>query len=467
MKKIIIGVFIISVIALMLTDSCKKSDSGVNSPTPLLVFSDTAVIFDAGQSQKIVSISNGGEGTLTWKLTKNAADTWLTVTPDSGTSGTQLTITIDPTQLLPGTHASSLGFKSNGGDKTLSITVLISKLLLSVHTTSFSSTEDTKLIQISNSGAGKLNWNLIESPEISWLAEDISSGENEASINFTVDRTGLPTGSQNGLIVISSTGGTDSLHIAMTKLPSSSFVEEFSTNLNNWVISNASSSIVNGLLELTGTSSTSYGTAAHAISPAKTEPWAYRLAFGRKNSSTSYSRMVMMTNDAGTIVVPALSFDIAPKSDRNWEALAFVFNYSTLSGGWALLDNDAMGTSSNIKTDPGLINDITWTVSAAKKIEIFVNGVTFYQSNILNELGITIETGLESVEIWTISGLTTTADWAIVRDVASPESKIAAPTMPSKTEIMKEKAKTELMRITQEGTSNKLPTLREALEKYR
>ena len=467
MRKLIVALFILSIPALLVIDSCKKNDSIVNPLTPVLTLSDTTLTFEAGQSQRMITITNSGEGELLWNLQRNSADAWLTVTPDSGTTGTQMTITVDPKALVPGSHSSWILVKSNGGDKKVSILVLIPKLHLSVRSTNFSASENTKTIQISNEGAGRLNWSLSESPDIGWLSEDITFAEYSASIILTVDRAGIATGNQHGMVIISSAGGADSVQITMTRLPSSNFVEEFDTDLNNWIFTDASATLTNGFLEINGTTSGSYGTAAHAISPLKSEPWAYRLSYGRKFADSALCKMVMYINDQGTLTIPVLSFDIGPYGGGNWQAMVYAYNNSTASGRWAILTDDSRGMSPRIKTDPNMMNDITWAVSGTKNLEIYVDGELFYQSNIFNEVGVPIEVGLESIEIWAQPYSTTSADWVLVRDVSNPELQNTAPRISTTHAMIRQQAKAELMRITRDDAWDQLPTMKEVLVGYR
>jgi hypothetical protein len=73
-----------------------------------------------------------------------------------------------------------------------------------------------KSIGITNSGSGAVAWSVSES--IPWLTADTTSGSTTTEtdrVYFTVDRTGLPPGTYNGSVTISSNGGTKNVPVAM------------------------------------------------------------------------------------------------------------------------------------------------------------------------------------------------------------------------------------------------------------
>ncbi|MFQ5768915.1 MAG: BACON domain-containing protein [bacterium] len=447
-----------------------QCSSSPTAPEPRLSLSEQSLTFEAGETQKVVTISNSGGGELTWSAQENPDQPWLSISPDSGQAGVQMTITIDPTLLNPGSHTGSIRITSNDGDQDLPLTVLISKLSLSVPMIVYESSENSKPLEIRNLGAGKLNWNISKLGNLPWLEVNPTSGENNMMVTVTVDRSGVNTGSYFGALVISSTGGIDTVSVAMSKLPSSIFLDEFSGDLSNWTVTNATGKTNNGLLELTGTSSTRFGVASHDISPVRAAPWLYRLAVGRKNSlNSAVSSMVMETNDVGTIIIFAYRFDLISDSDANWAAGAFLLNTSTFQGGWALLEDDAKGLSQNIKIGPDELNDISWAMKPSKDIEIYVDGTLFYQSDILNQINIgIIGVSLESVNIWASDDLTTIADWALVRDVDIPGNVLFSveERHESRLAIM-EFARQEAFRRFKDGTWKQMPTLKQLYEQIR
>lgn len=70
----------------------------------------------------------------------------------------------------------------------------------------FGSSAVTKFFSIGNVGGGTLDWTVSES--VSWLTVTPTSGSNSATVNVTVDRIALPSGSYTGDITIESNGGS-------------------------------------------------------------------------------------------------------------------------------------------------------------------------------------------------------------------------------------------------------------------
>ncbi len=70
-----------------------------------------------------------------------------------------------------------------------------------------------KSFLIGNSGGGTLTWTVSES--IPWLSVSRLSGTGSATVNVTVDRSSLPTGSYSGSIELSSNGGNATVSVTM------------------------------------------------------------------------------------------------------------------------------------------------------------------------------------------------------------------------------------------------------------
>ncbi len=61
---------------------------------------------------RTLTLRNGGEGALNWTATKGSGAPWLQVSSTSGTSPSDLTLTLDPSGLAPGTYESHVTFIS-------------------------------------------------------------------------------------------------------------------------------------------------------------------------------------------------------------------------------------------------------------------------------------------------------------------------------------------------------------------
>lgn len=456
-----------TILCLVILLGCSNDKStSPESEDPTLALSVSELLFEAGEVLKAVVISNSGGGDLSWTAQENPEQSWLSIEPNSGVAGDQLNVTINPDSMQPGTSSGNIQIRSNGGNQNLPITALISNLSLSDSILAFTEDDTVKTVQIQNTGAGNLNWN-ISPTNIAWLSISQTSGENDLGVTFRVDTDLLSSSSENIDLTITSTGGTKVISVSVMLFPTSIFLDDFSDDLSEWNVANADGEIQNGLLELTGTSSTYVGKAEYEFDTNISAPWCFRTKYGRKNDEDGTAMMYMSIDDPGTIVVSALRFDIFSDSGDNWAAVAFIFNLSTFSGGWALLEENAIGYSSDINGDAGGLNDIAWAMTSDKEINIYLDGDLFYSTNILNELGMTISVGLESVEIWTNEDQTTWADWALVRDVDDPVNKRIAEMDGQPTIAQKVKLKEIASKQAAKLSIDALPTLSELYEQLR
>ena len=177
--------------------------------TPMLAISPTAFRFDAEQSDSTLIISNVGGGKLVWNV--DAKPDWLTVTPIDGeftTDSQVIRLQADFTQVAPGKHVGELALTSNGGNRTvaLSVTVVAApQLEVSPSFIDFGGSATTRTFQIRNTGGGTLQWELFP-PLSTWLSVNPSSGETPAGENdtivLTVDRNGLAPGTQVGPVLV-------------------------------------------------------------------------------------------------------------------------------------------------------------------------------------------------------------------------------------------------------------------------
>ncbi|MCK5127757.1 MAG: BACON domain-containing protein [candidate division Zixibacteria bacterium] len=89
-------------------------------------------------------------------------------------------------------------------------------LSVSVSQLSFSVSDTTHTILISNTGGKTLNWNITDNQ--TWLAVNLASGSTTTSpqtIAVAVSRTGLSAGDYSGNIFITSNGGDDTIDVSL------------------------------------------------------------------------------------------------------------------------------------------------------------------------------------------------------------------------------------------------------------
>lgn len=111
-----------------------------------------------GDKLTYACVTNSGTGPLTWNISDDK--TWITVTPTSGSTSSetdQVTVMIDRSGLSPGSYTGSVTIASNGGNATVSVSMMVSETpTLAVSTTSldFGTGETSKALDITNSGTG-------------------------------------------------------------------------------------------------------------------------------------------------------------------------------------------------------------------------------------------------------------------------------------------------------------------------
>jgi hypothetical protein len=69
----------------------------------------------------------------------------------------------------------------------------------------FLADDSVRTLQVSNIGVGTLTW--AASTNRSWMSVDTGTGTGDAAVHVTVDRTGLASGTYDGVVVVTSNGG--------------------------------------------------------------------------------------------------------------------------------------------------------------------------------------------------------------------------------------------------------------------
>ena len=187
---------------------------------PALSVAPTSLDFGTTETQKTFDITNSGTGTLSWTISESMS--WLELNKLSGTTTTetdQVTATINRTGISPSSYSGTISISSDGGNQTINVTMEVPENPnLSVTPTSldFGTITTQASFNITNSGAGILNWTISES--ISWLELNKSSGTTTTEtdqVSATINRTGISPGSYSGTISISSDGGNKTINVTM------------------------------------------------------------------------------------------------------------------------------------------------------------------------------------------------------------------------------------------------------------
>jgi uncharacterized protein (TIGR03437 family) len=252
-----------------------------------------------------IQITNTGTGTLTW--TAAASDSWLSVTPASGTAPTTLSVSVSPAALSAGTYNGTVTITASGASNsplsvgvTLTVTAatVVSTLAASPQSLTFnyavgSSAPAAQTVSITNAGSGTLSWTATSS--VFWASLSAAAGNAPATLSVSVNPANLAAGSYTGSVQITAAGATGSpasigLTLVVqgtqpagvvtavangasfqTNFAASTWVSIFGTNLSTSTEEWGGSDFVNGMLPTTldGVSVTINGMPAYVefISP--------------------------------------------------------------------------------------------------------------------------------------------------------------------------------------------------------
>jgi len=225
-------------------------------------------------------LTNSGSGTLAWTAT--ASDSWLSISPASGTAPSTISVSISPASLSAGTYAGSVQITSSGASNTplsipvtLTVTQAASSLAIAPQTLSFSfsaggAAPAAQNISITNAGAGALTWTA--SSRDYWLSVSPASGNAPGTLSVSINPTNLAAGTYTSAIQITAAGASGSpasLAVTLTvqgappapniaavanagsfqaNFASATWMSIFGTNLSSATYSWQSSDFVNGML---------------------------------------------------------------------------------------------------------------------------------------------------------------------------------------------------------------------------
>lgn len=189
------------------------------SPT---IFSFTAPQGGANPATQTLTISNTGDGTLSWTASRPTNAPWLTLSPASGTGNGAVTLTVTTGALVARSYSATVILNATGADPvTVPVTFTVATAsvppAIGVSPTSLSFTARrggsdpaTQTLSISNTGSGTLNWTAVDNAP--WLALltllGQASGTGNAVVTVSVSTGSLAVGTYTGSITISAAGAT-------------------------------------------------------------------------------------------------------------------------------------------------------------------------------------------------------------------------------------------------------------------
>jgi hypothetical protein len=170
----------------------------------------------ANPAAQTLTISNRGNGTLSWSASDNAA--WLTLSPASGAGNGPVTLAVTTATLTAGSYSGLITLSATGATTVtvpvaLTVTAAPVPPAIGASPTSLSFTAQqgggnptARTLTISNTGGGTLSWRA--SPNTTWLAVSPASATGNGAVTASVTTGILTAGSYNGNITLSATGAS-------------------------------------------------------------------------------------------------------------------------------------------------------------------------------------------------------------------------------------------------------------------
>ena len=176
---------------------------------------DTVPTGSTTRETHTLHVTNSGTGSVTWSATKSQP--WVTLSKASGGAPDDVTVTVDPTGLPPGTQTDTVLFTSpeaTNGPVKVPVELVIALPGLVVAPTSINATaaaDDPKRQQVdlsvSNSGGGTLTW--FAGADAPWIAVE-PAGLAPSKLTVTLDPRDLSPGPHNGTVTVTSPGAAGS-----------------------------------------------------------------------------------------------------------------------------------------------------------------------------------------------------------------------------------------------------------------
>ncbi len=191
------------------------------APTPTIGLSATTLSFSAVQgssnpTNKTISVSNSGSGTLNWTATESS--NWLSLSPASGTGAGTISVAVNTTGLSIGTVTAPITIAASGATNTpqtvtVSLTITAAPAPPTIGATPGSLTftaqqgggnPTPQSVTIRNTGSGTLTWTVSNSA--AWLSHSPTSGTGGGVVTISPITTGLTAGTYNGIVTLYATG---------------------------------------------------------------------------------------------------------------------------------------------------------------------------------------------------------------------------------------------------------------------
>lgn len=249
------------------TNGTTASFANVTPPTLAVnvnSLSYSAIINGSNPPAQNISVSNSGTGSLNWSASSNAS--WLNLSPASGTNSGTIQASPSISGLAGGTYNATITVSApgaNGNPQVIGVTLVVSGPILSVNPASVSwngfvgsANPSPVTLNITNPGAGVLNWSSTVSPANSWLSLSSSSGTAPSTTNVQANISGLGAGTYFGSVTVNAPGSQNAPQTIPVTLNLSALLMSSTGSLQGWANSPLGLaqdwSVVNGAIQNNG-----------------------------------------------------------------------------------------------------------------------------------------------------------------------------------------------------------------------
>ncbi|MBM3289863.1 MAG: BACON domain-containing protein, partial [Candidatus Hydrogenedentes bacterium] len=203
------------------------------APAQLVVL-PTTINFGKFATDKLLTIRNGGTGTVNWAIDTAGFPVWLSIAPpltgDVTGETDAVIVSVNRGVLAPGQYSHTFPVTSDAGNVNVTVNMTVADVpVLNIDTgflnasnnplAPLGDSDTTFVFSISNGGTGTLNWNIDPDTFPDWLNMVPVAGEVQGvevdSVTITVNRAGLVAGGYAAQIPVTSNGGNKTLEVTM------------------------------------------------------------------------------------------------------------------------------------------------------------------------------------------------------------------------------------------------------------
>jgi hypothetical protein len=218
--------------------SSVRPTTTTTAPAPKLTVTPSSLNFGADKITQTFTITNTGASILNWTINKDkinyaqGADWIFDIVPASGETNKEqdtVTVTISKAGLLPGTYTASIPISSDGGDKTVSVSMEVTQeenpaLDLNPRVLYLKDTDTSGTIEIANARNGTLVWTIgtpvyVNDNGIPWISSVTpaagSTAAEKVAVSIEVNRDRLRGGIYIARIPVTSNGRNRTIWVVM------------------------------------------------------------------------------------------------------------------------------------------------------------------------------------------------------------------------------------------------------------